>query len=269
MESIQAHQGQTQDGESYQSNQQSHQSTQPNQSTQPYVSVSPADLQNRPDLTGEPQWFVREGVPGEGEKPEWLIDGKTMEDQAKYAKDMENRANGLRQQVSKITHAPEEYEVKLDSEISEHLGITNDDPLIEAFKGYAKEADMSQETFAGAVDMFLEFQAGQVLESMDNQEKMLKDFGLDGDKTFEQLNNWVTVNNDETDQEAMKSISDAKTLRLINNIISKTTNMQNIPSELSPMNFKSKRDMQLETARKFMEGGIGANSALMDAYSRK
>lgn len=232
------------------------------------ASVSPNDLMARPDITGDPQWYYAEGVPGEGNRPEWLPDDMNMMQYSEQAKNFEERANGLRKQLGSQTHAPEEYTVSLDQEVADYFNITSDDPLITNFMETAKEADLSQEGFNSIINSHFEKQAEMAVSQMEAQEAEFKDMGIDADKTFDQISNWMNVNLSPEATDAFSDfITSAPHMKAMQEFISKTSTMNNIPSDITPMNFKSERNNQLDIAKQFMDGGIGSLDALNKAYN--
>lgn len=78
------------------------------------------------------EWFWKEGVKGDGDKPDFLLDKyKSVADQAKSY-------NDLYKKFGAFTGAPEQYEV-------EHLGVDPDQHTLKTLMDIGKELNMSQE----------------------------------------------------------------------------------------------------------------------------
>jgi hypothetical protein len=146
------------------------------------------------EVTAEPSnWFYADGVPGQGEKPEYFKDDKykTMADQAKGYKELESK-------FGSFIGAPEEYEAPKLSDNIKELGITIDpeDPVLEKAKSFAKENNMNQEGFNTLVNLYAETMLieEKALEELKQQE--LKALGQSGEIRLQNLNAWASTNLD-------------------------------------------------------------------------
>lgn len=104
------------------------------------------------------EWFLAEGLKGEGERPEWFNGEKykTVAEQAKAQRELEKKLGGF-------TGAPEgDYELSLPEGIEGQFDLEH--PILQDFKETAKAANMSQETFSALLHKFVEYEAtsGQV-----------------------------------------------------------------------------------------------------------
>lgn len=94
--------------------------------------------------TTQQEWFYAPGVPGQGEKPEWLIDSKygNVLEQAKGYKELQKAFS----QQEKIK-APDEYQMNISDDFKQDFVVQDDDEVMNGFKTLAKESNMPQETF--------------------------------------------------------------------------------------------------------------------------
>lgn len=234
------------------------------------ASVRPSDLLARPDLTGEPQWYYSEGIAGEGDRPEWLPEGMNMMQYGEQSKNNEERANGLRRELSGVKHAPETYTVSIDEDIASYFGIEDNDPMIETFMSSAKDSDLSQEGFNNILTAYFEKQSELVMNRMDAADAEFKEMGMNKDETFEQLSNWMNINLSVESADAFSNfITSAPAAKAMQEFISKTSTMNNIPTNVGQHNYRTERENQLDVTKKFMSGGVGALDALNRAYNVK
>lgn len=211
------------------------------------------------DLSGDAEWYIDKNTKGNGPRPEWLQEGVTLEDQAK-------RAHGLRQQVSRIKHAPEEYSINVDPVIAEFFDIKSDDPLLEEYKLLGLEHDVSQEAFDAFLNKNLDIQAGEVLKQIENNQAEFKEYGIDPDDTFEQVTNWIKNNLGEDDKNLVNDkILTAPQLYLMKKIINKFAGLDNMPTDFAqaePMS-ETEKSERLQAA---MRDGFSLNEVLMDLF---
>ena len=275
----------------------SHASISPHAAINPHgiKSVSPADLIDRNDLTGEPNWYWSKDVPGDGDRPEWLPEGKTVEDLAK-------RADGLRKQLSQHGKYEEEteevpdnsyndssqleeiypdnsyndssqleeiYPLNVDEEIAEKLGIDNDDPMILDFRKIAKEIELEPDAFSRIMNLYIDNQAKNVIDHMTNNEEECKKLGLNPDKAYDQIDNWADHNLEPDDAEILKNCAlSAPEMKVILGIINKFSNINNIPSDIyaDPASLDEQRR---EAMSQYMNGGIGTLKKINELYGVK
>lgn len=134
----------------------------------------------------EPTWKYSDSIPGEGEKPDWLMDGFTVESQAKLGK-------SLRQSVAEKQGPPEEYKLDLGEEYKDWQ-LDNEDPLTKAWNDYAKNNKLSNEAYNAGVKMWFDYMKGFGEQHAAKQEAAIKELGLDGKQTLTELQTWFDNN---------------------------------------------------------------------------
>lgn len=208
-----------------------------------------ASIDHLNDLDGTAKWYWSKGVPGEGEKPEWLHEGKTVEDMAK-------RADALRSQVSQFQKAPEEYVVNVDPEISEYFAITSDDPLIEKVKEIGLSYNLSQEGFDNLLTTYLNFKSENAIKEIEARDHEFKEMGINEEETFSRISNWAKNNLGADEVQILENMSlTAPQMKLMSSIVNKFASSQNLPGKAQADNAISRRQQQKELAAA-MENGI-------------
>jgi len=99
----------------------------------------------------EAQWYWADGVPGEGETPDWFYKDKysSISEQAKAVR-------GLRQKLGDRTGAPDNYEIQINDELKEAgIEVNTNDPLFKNFTEWARENQVSEEGVNKIVGMYL------------------------------------------------------------------------------------------------------------------
>lgn len=140
---------------------------------------------------GEPQqpsWYFsapsedNEGVPGNGEVPNWFrVDKyKSVDEQAKAYGELESRFGAF-------TGAPKE-DYTLPKGINED---SVDAGMIDIVKGLGKEYNMSQAMFNDLVSKVNEYQSGQ-MEA--NREQAMQALGENAQERIQKVNDWLNVN---------------------------------------------------------------------------
>jgi hypothetical protein len=127
-----------------------------------------------------PQWYVDEGVPGMGARPEYLEEkyGYVMAKQAKAYKDAQKLLGTLRP-------APEEYDFGEQQEY-----IDKENHHIKNFILYAKENKIQQETFGKVINTLVEYDKSKQPNTSDEIAKL----GSDGIQKINTLQNWIKNN---------------------------------------------------------------------------
>ena len=136
--------------------------------------------------TTEPgDWSLADGIPGEGDQPEWFKGDKykSVSDQAKAYVDLEK-------QLGTFTGAPEEYEVQLDSEVADTAALMAD-PMLEWFKGTAKDLNMSQDSFNKLLNGWVNQEVAQFQEDRGREIEAL---GKDAPTRLQALTDWGKAN---------------------------------------------------------------------------
>ena len=161
----------------------------------------------------------------DNERPEWLLDkyateGKSInEATAEQAK----AYNELSGKFGAFTGAPEEYtDVVLSDELKE-LGveISNDDPMLQVAKEFAKESNMNQEGLNGMVNLYAMQQVADKKAEADYKAEQLKALGANADSRIENIQQWANKNLDpETVQGLEKMATSAESVKAIERLIS-------------------------------------------------
>ena len=149
---------------------------------------------SQPDNTTQVQstdgsdWYYDEGIPGKGEKPEWL-------DTSKYKSVVEaaKGVKGLRQKLGGFTGAPDKYSYEQPESI-EHVQLNTEDPLYQKFEKFARQSNMSQEYFNECVNLYLGEENKYVQDEMGNKEKEMGKLGSNGEDRLNKVRNWITSN---------------------------------------------------------------------------
>jgi hypothetical protein len=117
---------------------------------------------------GEPakEWFLSEGVKGDGEPPEWFNADKykSVADQAKAQRELEKKLGGF-------TGAPEKYELTLPEGVEGEFDPEH--PILESFMEKARAANMSQETFNDLMHEFVKYETEQNTVDLEHERKQL------------------------------------------------------------------------------------------------
>lgn len=150
------------------------------------------EVVNKPE--GE-DWYLKEGVKGEGPKPDWYLDKfKTVEDQAIAYKELEKKFGGFK-------GAPKEYNYDLPDH--GEVKFTKEDPLMQNFEKLARDTNMSQEAFTQCLDIYV----STIKASQPNVQDELKKLGPTAKAELENLNNWLNNNLSSTELETVKSMT--------------------------------------------------------------
>ncbi len=131
--------------------------------------------QKIPETQPEPKWFIDEGIPGAGERPEWLQEKyKTVADLARSNQELEK----------KIGTAPEEYDVSNSKFIDAEYGPFQD------FLSLAREKKVPKEVVDKMMDSFDKYMDEF---SPDMNEEVTK-LGENAKERIQLLNNWAKAN---------------------------------------------------------------------------
>ena len=166
----------------------------PIEPTEPVVDPSAvvADLVKPTDTPADPppEWFISDGVKGEGIAPEWYKADKykTVSDQAKAYKDLEGSFGAF-------TGAPEKYEFNLSEGVKEKgIEIAADDPMVEAAMEYAKSKNMNQEGLDGMVDLYVQVKLAEQTLQKEFEDKEWKELGDNAKGRTDNLASWASAN---------------------------------------------------------------------------
>jgi len=180
----------------------------------------------------EKGWSFAEGVPGQGDVPDWFKVDKygTVADQAKAYKELEGR-------FGSFTGAPKDgYKVNLSNELTEKgIEIGTDDPLYEEAINFAKESNMSQEGFDNMMNLYAmaKIAEGDALE----QHKMmeLKSLGDNAQARVDNLDNWGKANLPDDLYEGFKEMAvSANAVRAMEKLVSMSRNAPISPDQIKP-----------------------------------
>jgi len=155
--------------------------------SQPTSSGLLGDLKSvRPDLSVVPdqnigtEWFVRDGVKGEGDRPEWLL--------KKYGYNLEKQAQALphaEKMIGSTQGAPEEYDF---GQYKESFDLA--DPNIQEFIQFSKINRLSQDVFSKAIDTFVKYAQARTPDHSKELEKL----GPDGAQKIQTVTLWAQNN---------------------------------------------------------------------------
>lgn len=155
---------------------------------------------NQPSTPSEPvnapeaAWYLYEGVPGPGEKPEWLDSKyKNAAEQAKAYKE-------ARKALGAMAGAPEEY--NLDA-YKEHLDLENQH--LRDFLCYAKDNKFTQDALDKSIKTFLDY-------SNDYVEEPPAPFERADKETEDRVVNWAKANLPQSVQDALGKLPADKNL---------------------------------------------------------
>lgn len=158
-------------------------------------------------------WHWDDKRPGEGEVPEWLKSEKykTVADQAKAYNELTKKLGGF-------VGAPEEYDLEIPD--LENVKLSSDDPVLKDFMDFAKESNMSQETFNGIIQKYV----GVVSSTIPDPKAEMEKLGLNAKAEIERVAT-VASNNLTPDefQQFRGLMTTADNIRMFNKLIAKTT----------------------------------------------
>jgi len=158
--------------------------------------------------------------------------------------------NQLSSKFGAFTGAPEAYEFKLSDELTANgVELSADDPLINTFREYAKESNMSNDHANQLINMFVENQYAQGQHSEEAETaRIAEQMGLLGDNAqqrVDNIGNWARAN---LTPEQVEGLSDAATtaagVQAIEALIAKSKNSSVQPSEGNNVNQTSMADLQ-------------------------
>lgn len=171
-----------------------------------------------------PSWFHADNVAGEGDKPEWYKDNKykSVADQAKAYTELEKKLGGF-------TGAPEgEYELSFPDGVEGEW--IEGDPLMDGFKTWAKENNLSQDKFTDLLHLYVgnEAQATGV-----NRESELAAIGENAKGRLQAISQYAKANLSEEDYNGiLQATTTAAGVKAIEALIAQTKNTK-LPTDPS------------------------------------
>lgn len=126
-----------------------------------------------------------------GERPEWMPEQFWDDENGPDLEGIAKSYQELRAKMSAGKHkAPKDGNYDI-SALADH-GVGEDDPLLNEFKGFAKENGLSQDQFDQITQMYMQHM-GDMFEKVetDKQTEMAK-LGRSGEKVINSLNQWLT-----------------------------------------------------------------------------
>ena len=139
----------------------------------------------------EDAWFLDEGVPGPGSRPEWL------DQKFKSVKDVVHSYKELEKRLGSNAGAPETYDPK------EYAELFAETPLLPNLTNKAKELKLSQETFEAVLGEFATYQKSL----MPNIDEEMKKLGDNPQRRLDTVNQWATNHLSEKAIETLGKIS--------------------------------------------------------------
>ena len=177
-------------------------------------SLLPEPEQAEKPVTVTDGWVLAEGIPGEGDQPEWFKGEKykSVSDQAKAYVDLEK-------QLGTFTGAPEEYELKLNDTAldASHLAA---DPMLGWFKETAKELNMSQDSFDKILNGFVNQELSAFKEERTNE---LESLGKDAGTRLQSLSDWGKASLTASEWQIYQGVANtADGVRLLESLVGKS-----------------------------------------------
>lgn len=125
-----------------------------------------------------------------GDRPDWMPENFWNDSDGPDLEGLSKSYNELRAKFSQGQHkAPKDG--KYDISSLTDSGVTDDDPMLNDFISYAKEAGMSQDQFNSLTAMYMQHM-GQQFEQMEtNAEAELAKLGPKADKLIKSTNQWL------------------------------------------------------------------------------
>lgn len=161
------------------------------QITSPAVDHPSQHSETPPANSGDPTWYIDEGVPGVGQRPEWLDEKfKTVAEVARSYSELQKKLGS--------TEAPPEHYSFGD------LEVNLDNPHIKDMMSYAKEHRISQDAFSAMVNGL----AGYAESYAPDMAKELERLGPNGQDTIKEIGIWASNN---LSPEARKTLNEMAT----------------------------------------------------------
>lgn len=217
--------------------------------------TSVSELADRPDITQKSEypdakWFRAEGVPGDGDVPEWHDPTKypTVEDQAKAAHGLRQQLSQRQQAAERAMSVPDNYEVNVSQDLKDAGGdINQEDPFFGKFVEVAKQNGYTQDQFDAALNLHLSNYMAEVTASeessnadMDNYiEEQLKELGPNGNQRVQDVTNFIQNSGmpDDLKEIAAQNVDSAEMVRVfeyLRDAMNVSSVPGNIPTSATP-----------------------------------
>lgn len=200
------------------------------QHAQPHQTIAKFE----PQAAGEEkaEWYVADGVPGVGEKPDFFNDKtfKTLSEQAKAWGELRKKLG------EKGGAAPDDgkYEINLPEEYKD-ISLQEDDPLLQKWKDVATKQKFSNDQFNAGIQMWVDYLKSFEESKRTEFEGAIKELGIDGESKLTELKSWFDNNFSDvmTFDEYKSSLTSPKLLKVIMEMKSKNIGMPTIGSNES------------------------------------
>lgn len=151
--------------------------TQPAAASEFFPSLSkPATITSDSAPTAAPEWFIMEGLKGEGERPAYFSSKyKTLVDQAKAYTELEKKLGSAKS-------APDKYDISKYEAI-----LKPEDMTTQKLLNVARERHVSQEGMEGILDVFSEYLSAQEMDVSKEIEKL----GPNGRERINVVAQWI------------------------------------------------------------------------------
>ena len=126
-----------------------------------------------------------------GERPEWMPEQFWDDESGPDLEGIAKSYQELRAKMSAGKHkAPKDGKYDIAS-LADH-GVSDDDPLLNEFKGFAKENGLSQDQFDQITQMYMEHMGDMFDKVETEKEQEISKLGRSGEKVINSLNQWLT-----------------------------------------------------------------------------
>lgn len=216
------------------------------QQTQGYIEESVTGSQLE-----EQEWYLAEGVKGEGPKPDWFDS-----DKYKYVMDQAKGLPGMRKELSKLPGAPESYSLEGLEELS-NIGVDFEGDTFKSFTKMAKENRLNQDTFNHILGFYKDYvqeaKAAQEQELKDFRSKQIEKLGPTAEEDISSLVTWANNTFPESLIDSFKSslttADSVKVLNFLRNKMVNDSNVTNIDAKLSQDDYKLQLEQKIADPR--------------------
>lgn len=203
----------------------------------------------------EGQWMWTDGVIGNGEKPEWMLDKySTVEAQAKAYKDADRKLGEQNQRLGAFTGSPDKYD--FSSIEDEDFKFDDQNKTFNNFITECQNNNVSQD-FAVKIAALAK---GIISEPITNLKEEAKSYGASFDADVAAIKNWVGNNTAEADANALlENVKSAGAMRALRNLMN--TQGFNVPgSEVQVAPKETMKDLKQDFVDNLYSGEDLANN---------